>query len=98
MSLTPDQVAHAAMLARLGLDEGERARLATELGAIIEHVSALEKVDTSQVAETAQVGGLVNVWREDVERPCLEREAALANAPDHDGTHFRVGAIQEQEG
>jgi len=96
MSLTPDEVAHVAMLARLGLDEEEKARLAVELGAIIDHVSKLDQVDTSKVAETAQVGGLVNVWREDEERPPLGRAAALANAPDHDGHYFRVGAIQEQ--
>jgi len=97
MSLTPDEVAHVAMLARLGLTEEERARLSVELGAIIEHISALDEVDTSRVAETAQVGGLVNVWREDVERPSLPQQVALANAPDHDGSHFRVGAIQEAE-
>ncbi|HVS44770.1 MAG TPA: Asp-tRNA(Asn)/Glu-tRNA(Gln) amidotransferase subunit GatC [Candidatus Dormibacteraeota bacterium] len=96
MPLTPDEVAHVAKLARLGLTEEERARLAVELGAIIDHVSALDRVDTSQVAETAQVGGLVNVWREDEERPPFGREAALANAPDHDDEFFRVGAIQEQ--
>lgn len=96
MSLTPDEVAHVAMLARLGLDEEERARLAVELGAIIEHVSRLDRVDTSQVAETAQVGSLVNVWREDEVRPPLGQRAALANAPDHDGRHFHVGAIQDE--
>ncbi len=97
MSLTPDEVAHVAMLARLGLDDEERARLAVELGAIIDHVSTLDRVDTSQVGETAQVGGLVNVWREDEERPPLGRRAALANAPDHDGRYFRVGRIQDEQ-
>jgi aspartyl-tRNA(Asn)/glutamyl-tRNA(Gln) amidotransferase subunit C len=96
MSLTPDEVAHVAMLARLGLDEEETARLAVELGAILDHISTLNQVDTSQVAETAQVGGLVNVWREDEDRPPLGQRAALANAPDSDGRHFRVGQIQEQ--
>jgi aspartyl-tRNA(Asn)/glutamyl-tRNA(Gln) amidotransferase subunit C len=95
MSLTPEEVAHVAMLARLGLDEEERARLGAELGAILEHVSALARVDVSQVPETAQVGGLVNVWREDEERPPLGQEAALRNAPDRDDGWFRVGAIQE---
>ncbi|HEX3606487.1 MAG TPA: Asp-tRNA(Asn)/Glu-tRNA(Gln) amidotransferase subunit GatC [Candidatus Dormibacteraeota bacterium] len=96
MPLTDDEVAHVAMLARLGLTEEERARLAVELGAIIDHVSALERVDTSAVAETAHIGGMVNVWREDVERPPIDRAAALANAPDQDGSCFRVGAIQEE--
>jgi aspartyl-tRNA(Asn)/glutamyl-tRNA(Gln) amidotransferase subunit C len=96
MSLTPDEVAHVAMLARLGLDEEETARLAVELGAILEHISKLNQADTSQVAETAQVGGLVNVWREDEDRPPLGQRAALANAPDHDGRYFRVGQIQDE--
>jgi aspartyl-tRNA(Asn)/glutamyl-tRNA(Gln) amidotransferase subunit C len=95
MSLTPDEIAHVAMLARLGLDEEERVRLGAELGAILEHVSTLERVDTSRVAETAQVGGLVNVWREDEQRPSLGQEAALRNAPDRDDGYFRVGAIQK---
>lgn len=95
MSLTPEEVAHVAMLARLGLDEEERARLGAELGAILDHVSRLGALDISQVPETAQVGGLVNVWREDEERPRLGQEAALGNAPDRDGGWFRVGAIQE---
>jgi aspartyl-tRNA(Asn)/glutamyl-tRNA(Gln) amidotransferase subunit C len=96
MPLTPDEVDHVAMLARLGLTAEEKARLAVELGAILDHVSRLNQVDTSQVAETAHIGGLVNVWREDEERPSLGRAAALANAPDHDDEFFRVGAIQEQ--
>ena len=96
MSLTPDEVAHVAMLARLGLDEEETARLAVELGAILEHISKLNQVDTSQVTETAQVGGLVNVWREDEDRPPLGQRAALANAPDHDGRCFRIEQIQEE--
>lgn len=96
MPLTPDEVDHVAMLARLGLDAEERERLALELGAILDHVSRLAAIDTSHVAETAHIGGLVNVWREDDERPPLGREAALANAPDQDGEYFRVGAIQEQ--
>lgn len=95
MPLSPDDVTHVALLARLGLDSDERARLGAELDLILEHVSALQRVDISALPETAQVGGLVNVWREDVRGPSLQQQVALANAPDHDGEHFKVGAIQE---
>jgi aspartyl-tRNA(Asn)/glutamyl-tRNA(Gln) amidotransferase subunit C len=94
MTLSADDIAHVAMLARLGLSEDERERLGAQLDAILEHISRLDKVDTSQVAETAHVGGLVNVWREDEPEPSQSVDAALGNAPDHDGTYFRVGAIQ----
>lgn len=83
------------MLARLGLDDEESTRLGAQLDAILEHISRLREVDTSTVDETAQVGDLVNVWREDDPAPSQSVDAALSNAPDHEGGYFRVGAIQE---
>jgi aspartyl-tRNA(Asn)/glutamyl-tRNA(Gln) amidotransferase subunit C len=95
MPLNPDEVAHVAMLARLGLDEEDRRRLGAELDVILEHISALQRADISEIPETAQVGNLVNVWRQDEPAPSLTQEQALANAPDTDGQYFKVGAIQE---
>jgi aspartyl-tRNA(Asn)/glutamyl-tRNA(Gln) amidotransferase subunit C len=95
MPITPDEVAHVALLARLGLDEGERHRIGADLDLILEHISALQRADISDVPETAQVGNLVNVWREDVAAEGLTQAQALANAPDTDGEYFKVGAIQE---
>ena len=95
MPLRPDEVAHVAMLARLGLDDEEQRRIGAELDLILDHISALQRADISDVPETAQVGDLVSVWRDDVPGPSLTREQALANAPDTDGEFFRVGAIQE---
>ena len=95
MSLTDDDVRHVATLARLGLQDAERTQLAGQLDAILEHISRLNEVDTSAVAETAQVSGLVNVWRDDVRADSLPVAAALANAPRRQGSHFQVGAIQE---
>lgn len=95
MSLSADDVRHVATLARLGLDPAEREQLGTQLDAILHHISRLNAVDTSAVAETAQVSGLVNVWREDECAESLPVEAVLANAPVRQGSHFQVGAIQE---
>jgi aspartyl-tRNA(Asn)/glutamyl-tRNA(Gln) amidotransferase subunit C len=95
MSLSHDQVRHVAMLARLGLDDEERERLGRDLSDILGHVSELQKIDTSAVPETAQVGDLVNVWRDDVPATSLPADEALADAPDREGPYFRVGAIQE---
>jgi aspartyl-tRNA(Asn)/glutamyl-tRNA(Gln) amidotransferase subunit C len=95
MTLARDQVAHVAMLARLGLSDEELERYREQLDAILAHVDRLQRVDTSGVGETAQVGGLVNAWREDVRGECLPVEAALANAPKRRRDHFEVGAIQE---
>lgn len=97
MTLTPDDVDHVAALARIGLDPAERRRLGAELEAILEHISVLQRVDTSEVAETAQVGDLVNVMRDDEIGRCLGAAAALRNAPRSDGDYFVVNAIQENE-
>ena len=95
MTLSDDDVAHVAMLARLGLSAEERERLGAQLSAILDHISMLSRFDTSAVPETAQPGGLVNVWRDDVRADSLDAETALAAAPQREGQFFRVGAIQE---
>ncbi|HEV7679768.1 MAG TPA: Asp-tRNA(Asn)/Glu-tRNA(Gln) amidotransferase subunit GatC [Candidatus Dormibacteraeota bacterium] len=95
MTLSRDDVAHVAMLARLGLSDDELERYRHQLDAILDAIGRLNEVDTSSVEETAQVGGLVNVWREDEPRESIGSERALANAPDRDDGYFRVGAIQE---
>jgi aspartyl-tRNA(Asn)/glutamyl-tRNA(Gln) amidotransferase subunit C len=97
MTLSTSDVDHVAALARLGLDPEERRRLGAELEAILDHISRLQQVDTSDVGETAQVGELINVMRDDVPRPSLGTATALHNAPISDGHHFIVGAIQEHE-
>ena len=95
MSFGEADVAHVAMLARLGLSDEERVRFGEQLSAILEHVSMLSAIDTSHLAATARVGTLINAWRDDVARPSFSAETALAGAPERDGVFFRVGAIQE---
>jgi len=97
MTLSRTDVDHVAALARLGIDDDAKTRLVDELEKILEHISILQKVDTSAVAETAQVGELVNVMRDDVAEPSIGAAAALRNAPRSDGEHFVVGAIQANE-
>jgi len=97
MTLSRADVEHVAMLARIGLDEAETARIGVELEKILDHISRLQQVDTSALTETAQVGELVNVMRDDVPEPPLGAAAALRNAPRSDGHHFVVGAIQANE-
>jgi aspartyl-tRNA(Asn)/glutamyl-tRNA(Gln) amidotransferase subunit C len=95
MPLSPDEVAHVAMLARLGLDDDEKQRIGAELDLILEHISRLQRADVSGIPETAQVGNLANVWRDDEPAESLTQDEALANAPDTGGEYFKVGAIQE---
>jgi aspartyl-tRNA(Asn)/glutamyl-tRNA(Gln) amidotransferase subunit C len=97
MTLSRADVDHVATLARLGLSDEEKGRLLGELEKILGHIARLQQVDTSMLAETAQVGDLVNVMRADVPGPTLGTAAALRNAPASDGSYFIVGAIQANE-
>ena len=90
----PDlDVRYVAKLARLALTDEEARAYGAQLADILEHVSALGELDTSDVAATAQVIESRNVWRDDDVTPCLSREAALAGAPQAQGPYFRVPRI-----
>ncbi len=94
--ITRVDVEHVAVLARLGLTDAEVERMVTQLNSILEAVGVLADVDTSMVGPTAQVIPLENVMRDDVARPGLSREAALANVPLRDGDHVRVPVVLEE--
>jgi aspartyl-tRNA(Asn)/glutamyl-tRNA(Gln) amidotransferase subunit C len=91
--LTRDDVTKVALLGRLKLSAEELERMTSQLGRVLEYVDILNEVDTQSVEPLAHPIELANVFREDVERPCLSREEALANAPKTDGRFFVVPAI-----
>ena len=84
------QVLHVAKLARLRVSDDEVDRMAGELSKILEHVETMNELDLEGVQPTSHVVDLTNVLREDVPRPSLDRETALAQAPDAAETGFRV--------
>jgi aspartyl-tRNA(Asn)/glutamyl-tRNA(Gln) amidotransferase subunit C len=90
MAISPDEVRHVARLARLQLTDEELARFGEQLSAILDAVGKVSELDLSDVPPTAHPLDLVNVWGEDEPRPSLLVEDALANAPDRDGSFFRV--------
>lgn len=95
MPETPIDIAHVARLARLPLTDEESARFSQQFGRLFEFIRELQALDVSAVHATAQVIPLHDVVRPDEVRPCLEHEAALANAPDREGPFFKVPRILE---
>jgi aspartyl-tRNA(Asn)/glutamyl-tRNA(Gln) amidotransferase subunit C len=84
------------MLARIGLEPGDEEFYAEQLSGILEHIDRLKELDTEAIPPTAQVVEVANTLREDVPRPCLSQEEALANAPAAVDGFFRVPSIQEE--
>ena len=79
-SLSRDDVAHVAHLARLGLSGDELGRLEGELNHILDQYARLTELDTEAIEPTAQTIELENILRDDIVRPSLSQAAALANA------------------
>jgi len=93
MRLTREEVEYVAALARLGLSEAEITRLQDQLSSILEHIAAIDKLDTEAIPPTAQVISVTNVMRPDVVTDSLPREAVLENAPRQSEGFFEVHAI-----
>jgi aspartyl-tRNA(Asn)/glutamyl-tRNA(Gln) amidotransferase subunit C len=79
---TRAQVEAVAALANLELTPAELDLFARQLGDILAYAEEVQRVDTTGVPPTAHVATRHASDRPDVVAPSLERDAALANAPD----------------
>lgn len=93
--LSRSDVEHVALLARLGLSDEELTRLEGQLNHILDQYGVLAELDTEHIPPTAQTIEVENILREDVARPSLPAEEALAGAPERRGDAFVVPRIIE---
>ena len=94
--LTPEEVRHVAMLARLGLTDEEVESLRVQLSDVLDHIAMLDKLDTSHIEPTAQVMAQRNVSRSDDVIPSLQPTDVLLNAPSAEEGFIRVPAVLEE--
>jgi aspartyl-tRNA(Asn)/glutamyl-tRNA(Gln) amidotransferase subunit C len=92
-SLSREDVAHVAHLARLGLTEQEIGLLHGQLDHILDQYAVLAGLDTDGIAPTAQTIEVETILRDDVVTPSLTVDEALAGAPERVGDHLVVPAI-----
>ena len=90
VSLTPDDVRHAAALAHIALEPDELEALARDLAGILDHIGRIAELDLADVPPTSHPLDVVNVWGADEPHECLTVEEALANAPEREGNYFKV--------
>ena len=93
MTISPEDVAKIALLARLELDEETSALYAGQLGDVLDYMNTLNALDTQGVAPLYSPAEQTTVLRDDVVRKNCTREDILANAPENDGTFFIVPKI-----
>lgn len=92
-SLSRDEVAHVAKLARLQLTDEQLDTFTPQLAAILGHAADVEALQLDDVPPTAHPYPLVNVMRSDEARDAGIRDAVLAEAPEAEGGMFRVPPV-----
>ncbi|HLW38193.1 MAG TPA: Asp-tRNA(Asn)/Glu-tRNA(Gln) amidotransferase subunit GatC [Candidatus Eremiobacteraceae bacterium] len=95
MADVPIDIDHVSMLARLPLTPAEKERFSAQFGRLFQFIGELQQLDVEKIEATAQVIPLHNAFRDDIVRPSLDHEAALANAPDREGDYFKTPRILE---
>lgn len=94
-ALSRADVARIAALAHLELTDAEADAFTRQLSDILAYAAQVQALDTAGVPPTSHVLTGVTVDRDDVETPSLDRQTAVAAAPDgdeHSGL-FRVPRV-----
>jgi aspartyl-tRNA(Asn)/glutamyl-tRNA(Gln) amidotransferase subunit C len=92
-TLSEETIKKIAGLARLELTPQELALYTKQLGAIVDYVSELSKVDTQGVVPLVTPTEMIPHFREDEVKASLGAEKVTANAPDKSGNLFKVPAV-----
>lgn len=95
MSFTREQIDYVAKLARLNLTEPEKDLFTGQMDAILNYVTTLNELDTDGIVPTSHAVPVENAFRPDHITDSIGTEKALANAPDREGTYFRVPPVIE---
>jgi aspartyl-tRNA(Asn)/glutamyl-tRNA(Gln) amidotransferase subunit C len=96
-SISRDDVAHVARLARLELSEDELELFTAQLAAVLEHAADVEALDVGDVPPTMHPYPLLNVLRDDEVRPSVDRDEVLGQAPAAENGRFKVPPILGEE-
>ncbi|QQS01155.1 MAG: Asp-tRNA(Asn)/Glu-tRNA(Gln) amidotransferase subunit GatC [Austwickia sp.] len=96
-TISREQVAHLAMLARIDLSEPELDAMAGELAVILEAFAKVGELADVDVPGMSHPLPLTDVYRADVPAPGLTQDEALAAAPEADEGRFAVPRILTEE-
>jgi len=92
-SLSRDDVAKLAGLARIEMTEDELVELSSQFGMILDAVARVQEVTLDGVKPTSHPQPMLNITRPDVVEPSLFPEDALSGAPAQEDSRFRVPQI-----
>jgi aspartyl-tRNA(Asn)/glutamyl-tRNA(Gln) amidotransferase subunit C len=96
-SLSRDDVAKLAGLARIEMTETELVELSSQFGTILDAVARVQELNLDGVKATSHPQPIENITRPDVVLPSLSPVDALSGAPAQEEQRFRVPQILGEE-
>ncbi len=92
--ITEKDVLHVAKLSKLEFGEDEIQDMVKDMGAIVDYVNTLSKVDTSDMVMDLNTIALDDLRKDEV-KPSLSQEEAIQNAPKKRNGGFSVPQVVE---
>ncbi|MEM7658777.1 MAG: Asp-tRNA(Asn)/Glu-tRNA(Gln) amidotransferase subunit GatC [Bacteroidota bacterium] len=93
MQITEALLDHLAALSKLRIPSEEKANLMRDFQGMLDFVDQLQEVDTEGVAPLIHMTEEINHLRKDEASGALPAKEMIQQAPDNDGTFFRVPKV-----
>ncbi len=94
-SISPEEVAKIAKLARLKLSQDEIALYQGQMSRILDSMAKIRQLDTSNVPPTASVPWIEPSPREDAPAPFADASDLVELAHEREGSYFKVRKVIE---
>jgi aspartyl-tRNA(Asn)/glutamyl-tRNA(Gln) amidotransferase subunit C len=91
--ITKEEVQHIAGLARIGVEEHEIEKIATDLSAILDWVEQLKEVDVTGIEPTAHITGMENMTKEDMEKDFSNKAGIIDLFPEKKDNYDKVKSV-----
>ena len=96
--ISKEEIKKIASLAKINISDDELESYSDQISNILNYMSTLNEVDTSEVEEFSNKLFNSNPsLREDVVEESLDREEVIKLAPKSDGVHFQVPKVIKDE-
>ena len=96
--ITKEEIKKIASLSKINISDDELDNYKEQISKILEYMSTLNEVDTSNTEEFSnQLFNNNQNLREDIIKKSLNRDKILDLAPDSDGIYFKVPKVIKEE-
>ena len=96
--ITKEEIKKISSLAKINISDNELDNYSEQLSKILEYMSQLNEVDTSEIEEFSnKLFNNKQSLRDDKITPSLDRDTILNLSPDSDGVYFKVPKVINEE-